>query len=503
MTAFILRDILVNRGKGLRMIHTATSQGIYTSTDTTDAPAGWTSLTSLERALANSSALNTWNTNTAYLGATLQFDKAGTYELVPCALAVPYYRVIEGNQTTVLLAVGGQSTTGATLTFVASTKVITRSSGSWLDDGFRIGQRITITGTTSNNWTDQPITNISAANIVLGETSVVDESSASSANVSMAGAIAMALPASSRGTIRGLILDGAGTATLGTDALVDHVVHTAGTLSPNVAGPTLYLFDVLLRRAKISAIHGRNASLRIYGCQLGNFAEVGIWSEGCSESVAADTLIVGGPSTGSHAELGILLEGSLAGSSTRTGDTMTNGGLWRCHNIVIANVDVGVHWNGIAGGAFVNSSCEGSSATSYLFEKSTGITATGNRSNSGTYAKFDESKNVCVQGFCVSTQDLQYVNDSRNCDANVQVESISAFVPIEHVFGSSEWVGYRYANGEWISKSNNAPTDGYWEKGIAVRPLTASSGNPFEWRCTTNGNPNGGTGVFTSMGDVP
>jgi hypothetical protein len=39
------------------------------------------------------------------------------------------------------------------LSFAASTDVVTRSAGSWLDDGFRLGDSITITGTVSNNGT--------------------------------------------------------------------------------------------------------------------------------------------------------------------------------------------------------------------------------------------------------------------------------------------------------------------------------------------------------------
>lgn len=39
------------------------------------------------------------------------------------------------------------------LTFVAGTDVVTRSSGSWLDDGFRAGDSVVITGTVSNNGT--------------------------------------------------------------------------------------------------------------------------------------------------------------------------------------------------------------------------------------------------------------------------------------------------------------------------------------------------------------
>jgi hypothetical protein len=60
-----------------------------------------------------------------------------------------------------------------TLTFVASTHTITRNRGSWLDDGFRVGDSVTVTGTVGNNYT-KTITGLSAT-VMTFAAGVVDE----------------------------------------------------------------------------------------------------------------------------------------------------------------------------------------------------------------------------------------------------------------------------------------------------------------------------------------
>ena len=65
-----------------------------------------------------------------------------------------------------------------TLTFAevgATGDTITRSSGSWLDDGFAVGDLLTITGSVSNNIVDAPIAAISATVITLGSVDLADE----------------------------------------------------------------------------------------------------------------------------------------------------------------------------------------------------------------------------------------------------------------------------------------------------------------------------------------
>lgn len=60
------------------------------------------------------------------------------------------------------------SMTGApSLTFVSSGETITRASGSWITDGFAVGQMVTITGTASNNVTEH-ITAVSSSVLTVG-----------------------------------------------------------------------------------------------------------------------------------------------------------------------------------------------------------------------------------------------------------------------------------------------------------------------------------------------
>jgi hypothetical protein len=62
------------------------------------------------------------------------------------------------------------SMTAATLTFAevgATGDTITRATGSFITDGFLAGDRITVTGSASNNITDQKITNVSALVLTL------------------------------------------------------------------------------------------------------------------------------------------------------------------------------------------------------------------------------------------------------------------------------------------------------------------------------------------------
>ncbi len=64
-------------------------------------------------------------------------------------------------------------TSGNTVTFVASTDTITRTTGSWLDSGFNVGDSITITTSGSNDGA-HVIVSITALVLTVGDT-VVDE----------------------------------------------------------------------------------------------------------------------------------------------------------------------------------------------------------------------------------------------------------------------------------------------------------------------------------------
>jgi len=498
-------------GPAFPLAYTFSTQGIYHSLDTAGPTIGgtpWTSLTAAQRAVSNAAALKTWQDSSAFLRGTLTVDKqptggVPTYEFPPDVIIIPALRVLDCPMVTTLGAalkcvVGFTVQSDPQLTFSESAKTATRGAGSFLTDGFRINQYVTFTNTVSNNLSEALITNLTATVMTLGTSVLADEVVSGSTCTCVRGT-RFVQPGGSPATIKNLTLDGGGTAASGSDALVDYLIHTGGTLSPNVAGSTMIVDGVTAKRARVAAIHGRNATLAIKNSSLSNFLAIGLWSEGCSECVLENSTIAGHAA----AEYLILFEGSGAGASTRSGETMTNGGLWRCSKVVLAVGQVGVFWNGIGGGNFVDSTCEGSSVTSYKFYKSTGVNLRGCRSNAGNYAVFDTSISNSIQGFGVSTQKVYYLNNSRMCDANVQLESFSAFVDIEHLFGALEWVGYRRPNGSWVSKNNNSPTDGYWEKAVVVERLATTSGQPYFWKCSTNGNPNGGTGVFTAGPLVP
>lgn len=293
-------------------------------------------------------------------------------------------------------------------------------------------------------------------------------------------------------TLKNLSLRGGGTAATGSDALCDYVLYTAGTLSPNVAGPTMNLYNVDARRAKKAVLRARNAGLSLDHFTAANFVEIGIWSEGCSE-VEADTLVLVGHAASEYLAL---IEGLYAGTATRSGEQMTNGGLWRMRGLTGALSEVGICWNGVAGGGLDLGTVEGSSVYSYEFIKSAGVHCARLRSNAGNYAHFNDSISCDIlQGSCVSTQKVDYTNDAERCFAAVGNETNVTDVPIEHRFGALQWTAYRNAEGQWISKANNAPTDGMWAAETEIKRSRAS-GQPFYFVCTTKGNPNGGTGVF-------
>lgn len=104
------------------------------------------------------SALNNITAVIANLSATV--ITLGTEDLA-AEVAAPNC-VVVGSQTLTFAEVGA---TGDT---------ITRSAGSWVDDGFRIGDSITITGSVSNNVTGT-LTGVSALVLTFGSTDLVAE----------------------------------------------------------------------------------------------------------------------------------------------------------------------------------------------------------------------------------------------------------------------------------------------------------------------------------------
>lgn len=73
---------------------------------------------------------------------------------------------------------GGKKSNVGTTTFAEvgiSGDTITRSAGSWIEDGFRVGDVLTSAGTVSNNWADGDITGVTATVLTLGNRDVVAE----------------------------------------------------------------------------------------------------------------------------------------------------------------------------------------------------------------------------------------------------------------------------------------------------------------------------------------
>jgi hypothetical protein len=65
------------------------------------------------------------------------------------------------------------------LTFANSAETITRNRGSWLDDGFRVGQLVTVTGAGSNNAVDKEIVTLTATVMTLESGGVTADAVAS------------------------------------------------------------------------------------------------------------------------------------------------------------------------------------------------------------------------------------------------------------------------------------------------------------------------------------
>ncbi len=83
------------------------------------------------------------------------------------------------------IAEDAKKTGSATLTFAevgATGDTITRSTGSWIADGFKVGMTIAVTGTTLNNVTGE-IAALSATVITLGTTDLVAEAAVAGASV--------------------------------------------------------------------------------------------------------------------------------------------------------------------------------------------------------------------------------------------------------------------------------------------------------------------------------
>lgn len=90
------------------------------------------------------------------------YARASVYDRLPRAQMSHAYARLTGNPTLTFAEVGG---TGDT---------ITRSSGSWIADGFAVGDTVTVTGTASNN-VSGPVTGVSATVLTFDTTDLAAE----------------------------------------------------------------------------------------------------------------------------------------------------------------------------------------------------------------------------------------------------------------------------------------------------------------------------------------
>lgn len=137
-------------------------------------------------------------------------------------------KVMTGSPTLTFLEVGG---TGDT---------ITRSAGSWITDGFAVGDVVTVAGSSSNNVTG-PIASLSATVLTFGTTDLANEGPVSNCTVVGSSALTFAEVGGTGDTIT----RGSGS-WLDDGFAVGDVVTVAGSVSNNVTGPIASLTATVL-----------------------------------------------------------------------------------------------------------------------------------------------------------------------------------------------------------------------------------------------------------------
>lgn len=119
-------------------------------------------------------------TTTHYYATNQGVDPAGAtvVHLRPVPTAGTFVAMVLPAPTQLTTGVPGLSSTAATVTVDAETRTMTRDSGSFLDDGFQIGMRVTWTGfaNSANNVQDGRITSLSDRVMTLAlQSGLVDE----------------------------------------------------------------------------------------------------------------------------------------------------------------------------------------------------------------------------------------------------------------------------------------------------------------------------------------
>lgn len=272
------------------------------------------------------------------------------------------------------------------------------------------------------------------------------------------------------------------------NGLIDYTIEAHGTLSPNVAGPTIRAVGVYALFPDVAGFRGLNNSWVIEDC-LAYGGDYSVWLESCSESRILRCLF------SEWRTACIWNRGSFT-----IGAGFLNGGKLTVAELVAgaaAAPPYGLDIEGTANCVVTGATVEGAATAAFRIRgKSSNVHMTKTRSNNGVHALFDDCNNSTVQGACTVAQvGAKFINNARNCQAGLAAETNAGHFDVAQKFGVLEWQGYRrHIGGKLFSVANTKPTDGYWEKGDEVFPITSASGFPRSWVCTVNGQPNAMTG---------
>lgn len=266
------------------------------------------------------------------------------------------------------------------------------------------------------------------------------------------------------------------------DGLCEYIVKCEGSLSPNVAGPTLKLTDVSLEWPSYACVKATNIVLigRELSCTGGAY---GLHLDSCSESFVQDLRCA------IQTQAGVYARGSLAGAPSTNGCKLT------LQHVVVSGwagqpQPYGLYLEGVANAAITGMTVEGATDTAfYIANHSSNVHITKSRSNSGRHVVFDNAIFCRVEGGCTSGQaayGADHINGARNCRAALAVESGLAHVDVVQKWGGG-WQGWRRdLGGPVLAVDDSAPSSGYWEKGDRVVSVLDPQ---VEWVCRTNGSP--------------
>lgn len=268
------------------------------------------------------------------------------------------------------------------------------------------------------------------------------------------------------------------------DGLLDYVIETHGTLSPNVAGATGFISGVYAQFGGIANFRALNSTLVIGDC-FAYGAENTVLLESCSESAVRRCRF------NNWTQRVIWNRGKNS-----PGAGYVNGAALTVDDLIAGANNAppyGIDCDGAAAVAITSARVEGPSTAAFRFRnKSTNCHATKTRSNgAGTHVVFDGAIGCTLEGQCTSTQlGAEHINNSRGCEAGLVAESDVGHIDVVQKFGTKQWQGYRRrVGGPLYSVANTVPSDGYHEVADQVFPLRMSSGNPMGWRCDVNGQP--------------